>query len=124
MTTVIRAIDVGFGNTKFSWSLSLGGEVQCKVFPSIAPLAAAFDISGGVIGRRDTTVVLVDGNAYEIRPDVAKALGTRRRWRAIFQRRDKTALPFPCRNDLSRCGVLERPWISIGWRGADASAPG
>ncbi len=76
MTTTIRAVDVGFGNTKLVLAHTPGCDIQCKIFPSLAPLAAGLDLSGGVIAHRDTVLVQVDGNAYEVGPDAELALGT------------------------------------------------
>lgn len=77
MTSIVRAIDVGYGYTKFITSHDAQtGAVQCGSFPSLAPLATVGDVSGGTIARRNTTLVQVDGNIYEVGPDVSLALGT------------------------------------------------
>lgn len=76
-TIIIRALDIGFGSTKLVMSYTPGIDIQCKLFPSLSPLATNLDLSGGgVIARRDTVVVQVDGNAYEVGPDVELALNT------------------------------------------------
>lgn len=36
--TVIKAIDVGYGNVKYT-SLLVGNEIQCGLFPALAPQA-------------------------------------------------------------------------------------
>lgn len=74
--TTVRAIDAGYGNTKFVSSRVSGGEIICKQFPSLSPAAANLDISSGVIARRDTVTIEVDGTKYETGPDVGLALGT------------------------------------------------
>lgn len=68
-TPVVRAIDVGYGNTKFV-SLVTGAEIQCGVFPSLAPQASTGpDLAAGLMQRRNTIVVDVDGVKYEVGKD-------------------------------------------------------
>jgi plasmid segregation protein ParM len=62
----VRAIDVGYGNTKFT----LDERGTCRVFPSLAPLADARALRSGVLADRRTRIVTVDGLAYEVGPDV------------------------------------------------------
>lgn len=76
MSTTIRAIDVGYGNTKYSLSHSREGQIPCGVFPSIVAPAAPADYSGGAIGRRNTVVVEVGNSAYEVGPDAELVTGT------------------------------------------------
>lgn len=71
-----RAIDVGFGHTKFSkghvntdWSL------PCDSIPSLAP-AGAFDnqlAAGGTMSRLEVVTVEVEGQMYSVGPDALKA---------------------------------------------------
>lgn len=68
MSTII-AIDTGYGNTKYC--RRVGGNLQCDLFPSFAPLAQsgsleAIDSDGG----RAMAVVEVDGSKYEVGPEV------------------------------------------------------
>lgn len=73
MSPVVRAIDVGYGNTKYS-SLVVGSEIQCGVFPSLAPQASAGpDLASGLMQRRNTVVVEVDGVKYEVGKDARLA---------------------------------------------------
>lgn len=52
---IVRAIDVGYGNTKFVQFHAQGGEIACSLFPSIAPQASSgADLTGGVFQRRNT----------------------------------------------------------------------
>lgn len=37
---IVRAIDVGYGNTKFVVLRQGAGEIHCGLFPSIAPQAS------------------------------------------------------------------------------------
>lgn len=77
MANIVRAVDLGFGNTKFTVAHFPGFDIDCRLFPSLAPLATAIDLSGGAITRRDTVIIEADGNDYEIGPDVGLVMGTR-----------------------------------------------
>lgn len=60
--SIVRAIDVGYGNTKFVQFYAQGGEVACSLFPSIAPQAGSGpDLTGGVFQRRNTVQIEVNG---------------------------------------------------------------
>ncbi|MBF1166224.1 MAG: hypothetical protein HXL68_14435 [Dechloromonas agitata] len=73
MSTVVRAIDVGYGNTKFT-SLVTNADIQCGVFPSLAPQASSgHDLAAGLMQRRNTVVVEVDGVKYEVGKDARLA---------------------------------------------------
>lgn len=67
---VVRAIDLGWGYTKFS-AVKEGGEVDFKAIPSLAPRHTGLDLTGSVLGGRDTVVVKVEGTYYEVGPDSA-----------------------------------------------------
>ena len=72
MGPIVRAIDVGFGNTKYV-RVSQDGRVECAHFASIA-YDSAHDSSGDGIGSsRRTVCVPVGGIWYEVGPDVALA---------------------------------------------------
>jgi plasmid segregation protein ParM len=71
---IVRAIDVGYGHTKYTKGRDARG-IICAHFPSLAPLASDRDISGGVMARRDTVVVEFGGARYEVGNDVELALG-------------------------------------------------
>ena len=72
MAPIVRAIDVGFGNTKYVRA-SQDGRVECSHFASIA-YDSAHDSSGDGIGNsRRTVCVPVGGIWYEVGPDVALA---------------------------------------------------
>ena len=71
---VVRAIDVGYGNTKFVSQYEPGHEVLCSLFPSIAPNASLGpDLAAGVLQRRNTVVVEVNGVKYEVGKDAKLA---------------------------------------------------
>lgn len=76
MSGVVRAVDVGFGNTKYVVSSKSPRDIECALFPSLAPLASTFDLSGGVIGKRDSVIISVGDDRYEVGPDAALVLGT------------------------------------------------
>lgn len=72
---IVRAIDVGYGNTKFvSYHRAETNEIQCSLFPSIAPHASATDdLAGGVFQRRNTVRIQVGGVVYEVGKDARLA---------------------------------------------------
>lgn len=69
MGIVIRAIDVGFGNTKYV-AASANGQVECAHFPSQAYFSQDEVPSEAMGGKRRTVQVPVDGLLYEVGPDV------------------------------------------------------
>ena len=72
MEAIVRAIDVGFGNTKYVVAAQ-GGRVECAHFASIA-YDSAHDNTGDALGsKRKTVCVPVGGMWYEVGPDVALA---------------------------------------------------
>lgn len=71
---VVRAIDVGYGNTKFVVLRQGGGEVHCGIFPSVTPQASTtIDLGGDVFQRRNTAIVDVNGVSYEVGKDAMLA---------------------------------------------------
>ena len=73
MSQIARAIDVGYGNTKFVTLLNQE-TIQCGMFPSLAPQASGGpDLSGGLMQRRNTVVVDVEGVKYEVGKDARLA---------------------------------------------------
>lgn len=75
MNTTIRAVDVGYGNTKYSLSHSREGEIPCGVFASIVAPAMDGDLSDGAIARRNTAVIHINGCDYEVGPDAELVTG-------------------------------------------------
>lgn len=67
---VVQALDLGWGFTKFS-VVGPDGQVSFRAIPSIAPRHTGLDLSGSLLGRRDTVVVKVEGTSYEVGPDSA-----------------------------------------------------
>ena len=76
MGTIIRAIDTGYGNTKFTYLNQTNGVIEYGLFPSVAPLSNTTDLTGGVIAKRDTVIVTVDNSNYEVGPDAELARHT------------------------------------------------
>lgn len=69
MEPVVRAVDVGRGNTKYIADVR-NGEPQCAMFPSQAhPAEAAYEHEGWG-SRRKTVSIRVEGLVYEVGPDV------------------------------------------------------
>lgn len=67
---IVRAIDVGFGNTKFVALRQGHDDIHCGVFPSIAPQASMMaDMGAELFQRRNTIVVEVNGVHYEVGKD-------------------------------------------------------
>jgi len=72
MSMVVRAIDLGFGNTKFV-SGSVDGKIECTHFPSLAVLAPGEKGIAELAGKRKTVCVPVRGVWYEVGYDVEQA---------------------------------------------------
>jgi len=77
MELIVRAVDVGSGNTKFVTHAS-GTEVRCASFPSIAYPTAKVTPSWELGERRKTVCVPVGKLYYEVGPDVMLAADTYR----------------------------------------------
>ena len=69
MEPVVRALDVGFGNTKFVSGVD-GSEVRCTHFPSVAYPTESDETTDPMGGRRKTVGIPIDGLIYEVGPDV------------------------------------------------------
>jgi plasmid segregation protein ParM len=74
MAPVVRAIDVGFGNTKYVVP-SPAGDLECSHFPSIAHFRFDDKAIDPLGTRRRTIAPLVDGSYYEVGPDIELAAG-------------------------------------------------
>ena len=69
MDPVVRAVDVGRGNTKYIADIR-NGEPVCAMFPSQAhPSETAYEVDGWGTSRK-TVSIPVDGLVYEVGPDV------------------------------------------------------
>jgi plasmid segregation protein ParM len=75
MEMIVRAIDVGFGQTKFVTGIGAGGpgDIRCASFPSRAyPSTRDPSRALGSEGRK-TFAIPIDGLYYEVGPDVMLA---------------------------------------------------
>ena len=94
---IVRAIDVGYGNTKYTLSQrNIDMDAEVGLFPSLAPRATQSDFTGGLMAKADRIVVQVDGESYSVGMDalaeskgiykreVASAYSTSRAYRALF----------------------------------------
>ncbi|RCW65158.1 PRTRC system protein D [Pseudorhodoferax soli] len=75
MSKIVRAIDVGFGNTKFVVGHT-PQEVKCGSFPSLAYVSAKDSAQRTDGQRRRTVSIPIDKLFYEVGPDVHLAADT------------------------------------------------
>ncbi len=75
METIVRAVDVGFGNTKYVTSCA-SNEIRCATFPSVAYPSARDLSTVPAAERRKTVAVPIDGLFYEVGPEVNLAADT------------------------------------------------
>ncbi|WP_296445958.1 PRTRC system protein D [Rhodoferax sp. UBA5149] len=72
MELIIRAVDVGYGNTKYVAGIS-GDDIRCASFPSLAyPFPRDPSATLGA-DRRKTVAIPIGGMFYEVGPDVMLA---------------------------------------------------
>ena len=74
MQPVVRAVDVGFGYTKYVRHVD-GNVITCNHFPSVAEASIIDPAERSWGGPRDTIAVRVDKMFYEAGPDIDLALG-------------------------------------------------
>ena len=73
MAHIVKAVDVGYGNVKYT-ALVANSNIQCGIFPSLAPHASSGpDLSSGLMQKRNTVVVDVNGVKYEVGKDASLA---------------------------------------------------
>ena len=75
MDSIVRAVDVGSGNTKFVTGVA-GAEIRCAMFPSIAYPSSRDTPTWPVTERRKTVCIPVGPLFYEVGPDVGLAADT------------------------------------------------
>jgi len=75
METIVRAVDVGSGNTKFVTGI-LGSEIRCASFPSVAYPSSGETTNWPASERRKTVCIPVGPLFYEVGPDVGLAADT------------------------------------------------
>lgn len=73
---VIRAIDLGFGSTKYCAG-RIGEQLSAGSFPSLAPESEESTIGGELICSRNTKKVHVNGKVFEVGDDVMQMQGSR-----------------------------------------------
>ncbi|TRZ93861.1 MAG: PRTRC system protein D [Rhodocyclaceae bacterium] len=70
---IVRAVDIGFGNTKFVTGHPAGGEIVCDVVPSLAPISRGIStIGGGVVGDNDVLEIQLNGSKHIVGKDADK----------------------------------------------------
>ena len=74
---IARAIDVGYGNTKTT-TASRGGEVKCKLFPSMSNWRTVDQVKAVIGEKRDTVAGLVNEMFHEVGPSIAATEGYHR----------------------------------------------
>ena len=70
MSLIIRAIDVGYGNTKYTTGNDENG-IHCGIMPSLAVKASQRNLTIGLKDKRDTQIVNVNGSKLEVGADVS-----------------------------------------------------
>jgi plasmid segregation protein ParM len=67
---ICRAIDVGYGNTKYTINDGThGGDIECRMFPSLAPQAPTSTMDSFLEKKNTVVVEAGEGNLYEVGPD-------------------------------------------------------
>lgn len=131
MATVVRAVDVGYGNTKFVIGRN-GDEIRCAMFPSVSTASMTNPCKNTLGERRKTIVVPVGGMYHEVGPD---ALAARDHFRPTYMHDgyidtlayrafvcaamnymkvdeiDVLVLGLPVATFLQQKAALERTWI-------------
>lgn len=75
MEIIVRAVDVGSGNTKFVTGVA-GAETRCSSFPSVAYPSSGETTHWPASERRKTVCIPVGPLFYEVGPDVGLAADT------------------------------------------------
>lgn len=70
---IIRAIDAGYGLTKFIEKVGTGGKLICNHFPSMAVPSDPATMRSLSVRQRDTIDVKIGGASYEVGPGVLQA---------------------------------------------------
>ena len=74
---IVRAIDVGFCNTKYVMNSGMNGDIGCDLFPSLSPVASQQNLDvGGMLKKKNTIIAEVNGKAYEVGQDVESVIGS------------------------------------------------
>jgi plasmid segregation protein ParM len=78
MDLIVRAVDVGFGVTKFVTHVT-SSEIRCASFPSLAYPSARDPAALPAAERRKTVAAPINGLFYEVGDEVALATDKLRR---------------------------------------------
>ena len=70
MSLIIRALDVGYGNTKYTTGNDENG-IHCGIMPSLAVKASQRHLTIGLEDKRDTQIVNVNSSKLEVGVDVS-----------------------------------------------------
>jgi len=74
---VIRAVDVGFGNTKFTTSDGLAdGEINTQIFPSIALPGTGQHLQAELDAKHTVHIAVGKGQSFEVGAGVASSMGS------------------------------------------------
>ena len=68
MDKVVRAVDVGYGNTKYVTGVE-GNALRCAHFASSAPVCASHEAREALGGKRRTLGIGIGDFTYEVGPD-------------------------------------------------------
>ena len=69
MTDIVRAVDVGYGLTKYVTSAT-DNHIKCAHFPSVAPLGGQPEAAATLGAKRRTITIPVGNLLYEVGPDI------------------------------------------------------
>lgn len=73
----VGAVDVGYGNVKYLTVSEGDKSFNHGHFPAIAPIAPNIDMSGGMLGKRNTKIIEIETVRYEVGVDAGMtATGT------------------------------------------------
>lgn len=72
MKPVVRAVDIGFGQTKYVTGV-VDADIRCASFPSVCYPTARDSSKVTALERRATVCVPIDGLFYEVGPDIVLA---------------------------------------------------
>jgi hypothetical protein len=94
MELIVRAVDVGSGNTKFVTGIS-GADIRCASFPSVAYPSSADTSAMPAAEKRKTVCIPVGSLFYEVGPDIT--------WPRTRSARSNCTTSTPSRRSTWRC---------------------
>lgn len=116
--TIYRAVDVGYGNTKFVRNFRpLTNVITADLFPSLAPRAQSGGLGGDgqFLDKRKTRLIKVDGIAYEVGHDAVQARAGNESARTLTTDYCLTpAYMALCRGAMAEMGVAELDALVLG----------